>query len=104
MLIPQGIPLIGRVWDIPRQHGYKRFKAWSDQYGPIFSVNIFGMNHIWLASDKIANDLLAKRATKHSDRPSINQLLDSKSEPEYLPLLGYNGTTLLKSLSESMTK
>ncbi|KAH7381516.1 cytochrome P450 [Pyrenochaeta sp. MPI-SDFR-AT-0127] len=85
-----GFPLIGRVWDIPRQHSYKRFKDWSDSYGPIFSINIFGINHIWLASDKIANDLLSKRATKHSDRPSINQLLDSKTEPEYLPLLGYN--------------
>ncbi|KAF2871562.1 cytochrome P450 [Massariosphaeria phaeospora] len=88
--LPEWIPLIGRVWDIPRVHAYKRFKDWSDQYGPIFSVNIFGINHVWLASDRIANDLLSRRAMKHSDRPSINQLADSKSEPEYLPLLGYN--------------
>ncbi|KAF2260299.1 cytochrome P450 [Lojkania enalia] len=85
-----GLPLIGRVWDIPRTHSYKRFKKWSDKYGPFYSMNIFGVNHIWLASDKIANDLLARRAGKHSDRPSIYQLEKSKEEPEYLPLLGYN--------------
>ena len=88
-----GIPLIGHVWDIPRSHSYKRFKAWSDAHGPMYSINIFGINHIWLSSDKIANDLLSRRATKHSDRPSINQLLESKEAPEYLPLLGYNGTS-----------
>ncbi|KAJ4360915.1 uncharacterized protein N0V89_001484 [Didymosphaeria variabile] len=64
--------------------------TWSDKHGPIYSINIFGVNHIWLSSDRIANDLLSKRAAKHSDRPSINQLINSKTDPEYLPLLGYN--------------
>ncbi|KAF2119286.1 cytochrome P450 [Lophiotrema nucula] len=87
---PRGLPLIGRVWDIPRQHSYKRFKVWNDKYGPLVGINIFGINHLWLASDKVANDLLAKRANKHSDRPSINQLAQSKTAPEYLPLMGLN--------------
>jgi hypothetical protein len=88
---PLGLPIIGRIWDIPRSHAYLRFKQWSDQHGPIYQINIFGRNHVWIASDKIASELLAKRASIHSDRPLINNLEDSKTAPEYLPLLGYNG-------------
>ncbi|KAG9606124.1 cytochrome P450, partial [Aureobasidium melanogenum] len=87
---PVGLPVIGRIWDIPRSHAYLRFKQWSDRHGPIYQINLFGTNHVWIASDKIASELLAKRATIHSDRPSINNLEDSKMAPEYLPLLGYN--------------
>ncbi|GAB7356603.1 hypothetical protein MBLNU459_g7330t2 [Dothideomycetes sp. NU459] len=87
---PTGLPVFGRIWDIPRAHTYLRFKRWSDQYGPIYQINLFGRNHVWIASDKIAVDLLSKRAAIHSDRPSINNLEDSKAAPEYLPLLGYN--------------
>ncbi|KAF2437264.1 cytochrome P450, partial [Karstenula rhodostoma CBS 690.94] len=85
-----GLPWIGRVWDIPRHHAYLRFKQWSDQYGPLYSITVFGVNHIWLSSDKVANDLLSKRGALHQNRPSLHQLEDSQNAPEYLPLLGYN--------------
>ncbi|TKA82463.1 hypothetical protein B0A49_00063 [Cryomyces minteri] len=87
---PKGVPGIGRVWDIPRAHSYKRFKQWADQFGPIYQINVFGVNHVWVSTDKIATDLLVKRGTIYSDRPPINQLESSKTAPEYLPLLGYN--------------
>ncbi|KAK8239865.1 cytochrome P450 [Phyllosticta capitalensis] len=87
---PKGIPFIGRVWDIPREHSYLQFKKWSDKFGKIYQVNIFGRNHVWVASDKIANELLVARSDTFSDRPQINNLDDSKTAPEYLPLLGYN--------------
>ncbi|KUJ23227.1 cytochrome P450 [Mollisia scopiformis] len=74
---PPGLPFIGRVWDIPRQHSYKKFKAWSDQYGPIYQMNIFGEHHVWLASDKIAKDLLVTRSGVYSDRPMIKNLEDN---------------------------
>ena len=94
---PTGLPLIGRVWDIPRSHPYKRFKQWSDQYGPIYQINVFGVNHIWLASDKVAQDLLVKRGAIYSDRPQIKNVVDSKGRSgvgEYIPLLGHNGRFL----------
>lgn len=87
----KGIPFIGRVWDIPRSHSYLRFKKWSDIYGPIYQINVFGVNHVWVATDKIATDLLVKRGSLYSDRPPINNLENSKAAPEYLPLLGHNG-------------
>lgn len=92
---PTGFGWIGRVWDIPRDHGYKRFKEWSDQFGPIYQINIFGNNHVWLASDKVARDLLVTRSQIFSDRPPIMNLQSSKHAPEYLPLLGFNGPIVL---------
>ena len=93
-----GIPLIGRIWDIPRSHSYLRFKKWSDIYGPIYQINVFGVNHVWVATDKIATDLLVKRGSLYSDRPPINNLENSKGAPEYLPLLGHNGEPELSIL------
>ncbi|KAK7535729.1 cytochrome P450 [Phyllosticta citribraziliensis] len=87
---PKGIPFIGRIWDIPREHSYLQFKNWSDKFGKIYQINIFGVNHVWVASDEIANELLVKRSETFSDRPQINNLGASKTAPEYLPLLGYN--------------
>ncbi|KAK7549698.1 cytochrome P450 [Phyllosticta citricarpa] len=87
---PKGIPFIGRIWDIPREHSYLQFKKWSDKFGKIYQINIFGINHVWVASDEIANELLVKRSDTFSDRPQINNLDASKTAPEYLPLLGYN--------------
>lgn len=97
LTISQGIPFIGRVWDIPREHSYLQFKKWSDKFGKIYQVNIFGRNHVWVASDKIANELLVARSDTFSDRPQINNLDDSKTAPEYLPLLGYNRKQVLTS-------
>lgn len=54
-------------------------------------MNIFGEHHVWLASDKIAKELLVQRSSIYSDRPTIKNLEASKTAPEYLPLLGYNG-------------
>lgn len=96
-----GIPLIGRVWDIPRSHSYKKFKQWSDAFGPIYQINVFGVNHVWIASDKIANDLLSKKSLIFSDRPPINNLDNSKEAPEYLPLLGYNGARFQRRCGRS---
>jgi hypothetical protein len=86
-----GIPWVGRVWDLPRKHAYLRFGQWSKQYGDFYAVTLFGTNHIFLGSDKIAKDLLSKKGTLHQDRPAILQLEDSRNAPEYLPLLGHNG-------------
>jgi hypothetical protein len=57
-------------------------------------MNIFGFKHIFLSSNDVANELLTKRHMKHSDRPRIYGLEDSKDAPEYLPLMGVNGKSV----------
>jgi hypothetical protein len=103
-----GLPYLGPLWELPRKyyksinstsispivgtHSYYKFKAWGDRYGPIYQVTIFGVNHIWLSSEKIAKELLeGKRSVYNSDRPAIRNVHDSKGSGDYLPLLGHNG-------------
>ena len=65
---------------------------WSQQYGPIYQVNLAGTNHVWICRDNIARDLLAKRSGIYSDRPFIPALeRDNRTSGQYLPLMSKNG-------------
>ncbi|RDW71437.1 hypothetical protein BP6252_08000 [Coleophoma cylindrospora] len=89
---PKGIPFIGRVHDVPSKATWLKFHQWSQEYGPIFQMEIFGTVHVWIGSDQIANDLLASRGSIYSDRPMIPNLPDNRTSGAYLPLLGRNET------------
>lgn len=91
---PALIPWVGRVHDLPIQYMWLKFKEWSDTYGPIYRTQMLGANFLIISDEKIAEELLVKRAKIYSDRPVIRSLFDSKSthgSMEYLPLMGKNG-------------
>ncbi|KAF2438801.1 cytochrome P450 2E1 [Karstenula rhodostoma CBS 690.94] len=73
---PKGYPFIGSVPDVPEKNGFIKFADWSKEYGPIYQVNLAGTNHVWISSDQIAKDLLAKKGSIYSDRPHISALID----------------------------
>jgi hypothetical protein len=90
---PTLIPLIGRVHDLPIQYMWLKFKEWADVYGPIYRTEMLGAKFIVVSDEKIAEELLIKRAKINSDRPQVRSLFDSKStngSMEYLPLMGKN--------------
>jgi hypothetical protein len=90
---PTLIPLIGRVHDLPIQYMWLKFKEWADVYGPIYRTEMLGAKFIVVSDEKIAEELLIKRAKANSDRPQVRSLFDSKStngSMEYLPLMGKN--------------
>lgn len=88
---PKGLPFIGRVHDVPSTATWLKFWEWSQEYGPIYQMEIFGSQHVWISSEKIANDLLAKRGAIYSDRPTIPNLPDNRTSGDYLALLGRTG-------------
>jgi Cytochrome P450 len=88
-----GLPFIGRVHDIDLNRSWFKFKEWGDKYGPIYQTTMMGTTHVWISSHEIAVELLAKRGTVYSDRPSIPQLGGAKDEAEYLPFLRYGGAS-----------
>ncbi|KAF8854880.1 putative O-methylsterigmatocystin oxidoreductase [Acephala macrosclerotiorum] len=70
-----------------------KFKEWADMYGPIYKTKMLGTTFLVVSDEKIAEELLVKRAKTYSDRPAIRSLFDSKSthgSMEYLPLMGKN--------------
>ncbi|KAL2075729.1 hypothetical protein VTL71DRAFT_672 [Oculimacula yallundae] len=89
---PRGLPFIGRVHDVPAVATWLKFWEWSKVYGPIYQMEIFGSVHVWISSEEIANDLLSKRGTIYSDRPTIPNLPDNRTSGDYLALLGRTET------------
>ena len=87
-----GYPILGSVPDVPEKNGFIKFADWGKEYGPIYQVNLAGSNHVWISSDQISRDLLAKKGAIYSDRPHIPALLsDNRTSAQYLPLLSKNG-------------
>ncbi|KAK2067094.1 hypothetical protein P8C59_000858 [Phyllachora maydis] len=89
---PKGIPYFGRIHDVPAEKTWLKFYEWSQQYGPIYKQEMFGATHVWISSEKVANDLMGKKASIYSDRPTIPNLPDNRTSGDYLALLGHTET------------
>jgi hypothetical protein len=93
------LPFIGRVHDVPSVATWVKFWEWSQEYEPIYQMEIFGSQHVWISSEHIANDLLATRGAIYSDRPMIPNLPVNRTSGDYLALLGRTGIPKLSRLS-----
>ncbi|KAI1321102.1 cytochrome P450 [Xylariaceae sp. FL0255] len=89
---PTCYPFVGRVHDVPPEASWLKFYEWSKEYGPIYQMEIFGNVHVWISSERIAHDLLSRRAVIYSDRPQIPNLPDNRTKGDYLALTGRNDT------------
>ncbi|KAI0379560.1 cytochrome P450 [Hypomontagnella monticulosa] len=89
---PKSFPIVGRVHDVPAEASWLKFYEWSKEYGPIYQTEMFGTVHVWISSEKIAFDLLSRRAANYSDRPLIPNLPDNRTSGHYLALSGRNDT------------
>ena len=67
-----GYPIIGNLLDIPAEQAYLKFKELGDIYGPIFKLDIFGMTHVIVCHQNIAEDLLSRKGRIYSDRGSLH--------------------------------
>lgn len=93
---PLQLPFVGRVHDLPVEFMWIKLKEWADKYAVdgFYRTSMLGANFLVISDEKIAEELLVKRAKYNSDRPVIRSLFDSKSthgSMEYLPLMGKNG-------------
>ncbi|KAI1192930.1 cytochrome P450 2C3 [Nemania serpens] len=89
---PKGYPIVGRIHDVPSKASWIKFYEWSKEYGPIYQMEIFGTVHVWISSERVAHDLLSRRAGIYSDRPQIPNLPDNRTKGDYLALTGSNET------------
>lgn len=90
---PALVPWIGRIHDLPIEYMWLKFHEWGQTYGPLYRTQMLGAPFIVITDEKVAEDLLIKRAKIYSDRPMIMSLFDAKStygSMEYLPLMGKN--------------
>ena len=97
---PTLLPYIGRVHDLPINFMWLKFKEWADRYSGtngFYMTEMLGSRYLVVTDEKVAEELLVRRAKYNSDRPTIRSLFDSKStygSMEYLPLMGKNRESL----------
>lgn len=65
---PRGIPLVGNVLEM-RSKQWLNFMKWKQEFGDVFYLNAAGQPIIVLNTQKVAADLLDRRAGIYSDRP-----------------------------------
>ncbi|PVH74478.1 cytochrome P450 [Cadophora sp. DSE1049] len=85
---PPSLPILGNLCDIPKSHSWFRFKEWTDHYGPIVRFKIGASEHVIIAEEKIANDLLRERGSHYSSRvflPMAAEYLSGNMRPLFMP-------------------
>ncbi|KAI0273278.1 CyP450 monooxygenase [Russula aff. rugulosa BPL654] len=68
---PRPLPLIGNLFDIPKEFSWLSYTQLSKKYGDILSFRAFGQVIVVLNSMKVNKDLLERRPDIYSDRPVI---------------------------------
>ncbi|KAF8225436.1 cytochrome P450 [Tricholoma matsutake] len=68
---PKGLPLVGNILDMPSEKGWLTFAQWGERWGDICSVTVLGQSFIILNSAEIAIEMLEKKSSIYSDRPTL---------------------------------
>lgn len=70
---PRGLPFVGNINDLPPA-GVPEYQHWlqhKDQYGPLSSITVLGQTMVIIHDKRVAFELMEKRASKYSGRPSM---------------------------------
>ncbi|KAF7372783.1 Cytochrome P450 2B11 [Mycena sanguinolenta] len=68
---PPGLPLLGNVLQVPGQHLATYFRGLCEEYGGFVSLNLAGFPVFLIGDIRLAKEILEKRSTKFSSRPTI---------------------------------
>jgi len=68
---PRPLPLVGNLFDIPKEFSWLSYAQLSKKHGDVLSFHVFGKVIVVLNSLKANKDLLERRADMYSDRPVI---------------------------------
>ncbi|KAI0253744.1 cytochrome P450 [Lactifluus subvellereus] len=68
---PRPLPIVGNLFDIPKEFSWLAYTRFSKKHGDILSFHVFGQVIVVLNSIKATKDLLEKRGDIYSDRPVI---------------------------------
>ncbi|KAJ2928446.1 hypothetical protein H1R20_g8642, partial [Candolleomyces eurysporus] len=76
---PKGAPLVGNLFQIPREEGWKKYHEWCKEYNTdLLYLNLAGTDFVVLDTSKAATDLLENRSSLYSGRaymPMVEELM-----------------------------
>ncbi|PPQ75950.1 hypothetical protein CVT26_005853 [Gymnopilus dilepis] len=72
---PEGWPVIGNLFDMPREKPWDVYHEWSKIYGDIMYFEVLGQPFLVLDSVKRTNEIFDKRSSNYSDRMQTPQAM-----------------------------
>ncbi|KAJ6580647.1 cytochrome P450 [Mycena capillaripes] len=73
---PKQLPLVGNLFDIPSEKQWETYLEWSKQLNSdIIYLNAVGTSIVVLSSMDAVKELLERRSSLYSDRPTLHMLL-----------------------------
>jgi len=102
---PRGYPIIGNLLELERGQWLK-FSKWHKKYGDLIYLNAVGQSIVVLNSQRVAEDLLDRRAAIYSDRPRCIVACDMMSDGLFFGFTGYTDTwrRMRKAAAEGLSK
>ncbi|KDQ62054.1 hypothetical protein JAAARDRAFT_448042 [Jaapia argillacea MUCL 33604] len=89
---PRGWPIIGNILDMPTVQPWLGFKKWGEKWGNMVYVNLLGQPMVVLNSPKVAVDMLDKKSSIYSDRPTFTMAGELVGWTNVTPFLHYGDT------------
>ncbi|KJA25593.1 hypothetical protein HYPSUDRAFT_37635 [Hypholoma sublateritium FD-334 SS-4] len=89
---PRPLPVLGNLFDMPLHYPWKKFLEWKEPYGDLVYVEALGNRTLCLNSIEAVNDLLVKRASHYSDRPTLVMVGELMHLENSTPFLQYGPT------------
>ncbi|KAF8874029.1 cytochrome P450 [Infundibulicybe gibba] len=84
-----GLPIIGNLLSMPAEKSWLTFSKWSKIHGDIMYLNVCRKPIIVLDSTRRATEILEKRSSVYSDRPSMPMLIDLMKSDFLLSVMPY---------------
>ncbi|KAF8643331.1 hypothetical protein AX16_009060 [Volvariella volvacea WC 439] len=89
---PPGKPVIGNLLDIPRHRAWHKFLEWKQEYGDMVYVEAIGNGILILNTIEAVNDLLDRRPSIYSDRPTFVMVGELMGLDNSIPMLQWGPT------------
>ncbi|KAI0075610.1 cytochrome P450 [Panus rudis PR-1116 ss-1] len=68
---PKPLPVLGNVMDLTARELWLRATEWARKYGDIVFLHVMGQGLLFLNTSEVAMDLLDKKGSIYSDKPSL---------------------------------
>jgi cytochrome P450 len=74
---PSGLPLVGNLFDVPKDQPWLEYERWAREYGwSLAHLRVLGKDIFVVNTAQVASDLFEKKGAIYSDRPPMTMIND----------------------------
>ena len=66
---PPGLPILGNIFQLDDSGPHKTLTEWSEKYGPVYAMNLFGKDIVVLSSYEAIHEAAVRKGNAYSGRP-----------------------------------